>query len=77
VKLGVLPSPMLTIAALLSPALRAVKEQQYQRQRPWVVDHSKFAQAFGADVTPHPEAIDHTLAWYRAIGSDTGTARRS
>ena len=57
-KLGVMPSPILSVAALFSPTLRAVKEQQYQRQRPWVVDHSKFARAFGADVTPHPEAID-------------------
>jgi nucleoside-diphosphate-sugar epimerase len=75
--LGVLPSPLLTVAALFSPTLRAVKEQQYQRERPWVVDHSKFAQAFGAHVTPHPEAIDLTLAWYRAIGSQPSTARRS
>ena len=74
---GVMPSPLLSVAALFSPTLRAVKEQQYQRERPWVVDHSKFARAFGADVTPHREAIDHTLAWYRAIGSQPSTARRS
>lgn len=41
------------VAALFSPMLRAVKEQQYQRAAPWVVDHSKFAQAFGVEVTPH------------------------
>ena len=76
-KLAVLPSPLLTVAALFSPALRAVNEQQYQRERPWVVDHSKFARAFGADVTPHAEAIDRTLAWYRAIESQPSTARRS
>jgi hypothetical protein len=55
----------LTIAALFSPMLRAVKEQQDQRVAPWVVDHSKFAQAFGAEVTPHREAIAVTLDWYR------------
>jgi nucleoside-diphosphate-sugar epimerase len=66
-KVGVLPSPLLTLAALFSPTLRAVKEQQYQRDQPWVVDHSKFAEAFGAEVTPHPEAIRTTLAWWRAI----------
>ena len=69
VKLGVMPSPLLSVAAVFSPAIRAVKEQQYQRENPWIVDHAKFAQAFGADVTPHPEAIDRTLAWYRTIGS--------
>jgi nucleoside-diphosphate-sugar epimerase len=60
-----MPSALLTVAALFSPMLRAVKEQQYQRVAPWVVDHSKFAQAFGAAVTPHREAIAATLDWYR------------
>lgn len=67
-KLGVMPSPLLNIAALFSPTIRAVKEQQYQRQHSWVVDHSKFAQAFGAAVTPHREAIARTLPWWRAEG---------
>ena len=60
-----MPSAMLTILALLSPTLRAVREQQYQREAPWVVDHTKFASAFGAHVTPHREAIRTTLDWYR------------
>lgn len=64
-KLSVLPSPILTVAALFSPTLRAVKEQQYQRENAWVVDHSKFARAFGAEVTEHREAIGLTLAWWR------------
>ena len=76
-KVGVMPSPLLSVAAVFSPTLRAVKEQQYQRERPWVVDHSKFARAFGVDVTPHPEAIARTLAWYRAIGSQPSMTRRS
>ena len=65
-KLGVMPSPLLTALALVSPTLRAVREQQYQRERPWVVDHSKFAKAFGAEVTPHRAAMADTLAWYRS-----------
>lgn len=65
VKLSGMPSPMLSIAALVSPMLRAVKEQQYQRERPWVVDHSKFAHAFGARVTAHREAIALSLAWWQ------------
>jgi nucleoside-diphosphate-sugar epimerase len=65
-ELGVLPSPLLTVLALVSPTLRAVREQQYQREMPWVVDHSKFAKAFGADVTPHRAAMAITLDWYRS-----------
>ena len=47
-RLRVLPSALLALLALASPTLRAVREQQYQREAPWVVDHSKFARAFGA-----------------------------
>jgi nucleoside-diphosphate-sugar epimerase len=63
-KLQVMPSALLTVASLVSPMLRAVREQQYQRVAPWIVDHSKFARAFGVEVTPHREAIAATLAWY-------------
>lgn len=59
-----MPARLLTVAALFSPMLRAVKEQQYQREAPWVVDHSKFARAFGAQVTPHRDAIAVTLNWF-------------
>ena len=65
-KLGVLPSALLAVLALFSPTLRAVREQQYQREAPWVVDHSKFAKAFGAACTSHGEAIAATLDWYRS-----------
>jgi nucleoside-diphosphate-sugar epimerase len=63
-KLRVVPSAFLAALALFSPTLRAVREQQYQREAPWIVDHSKFARAFGAAVTPHQEAIAATLAWF-------------
>jgi nucleoside-diphosphate-sugar epimerase len=66
----VLPSFLLGLMALASPMMRAVREQQYQREAPWVVDHSKYAAAFGAHVTPHAEAVPETLAWYR--GRDAG-----
>ena len=77
VKLGVLPSPMLTWRPCSARPFEPSRSSSTSGERPWVVDHSKFARAFGADVTPHPEAIDLTLAWYRAIGSSTGMARRS
>jgi nucleoside-diphosphate-sugar epimerase len=63
-KIQVMSSAMLAVAALFSPTVRAVREQAYQRDAPWIVDHSKFARAFGADVTPHREAIATTTAWF-------------
>jgi hypothetical protein len=37
----------IALAALFNPTLRAVKEQLFQTERPWVVDSSKFERAFG------------------------------
>ena len=55
----------IAMAALFNPTLRAVKEQLYQSERPWVVDSSKFERAFGWDATPMPDAAAATVAWYR------------
>jgi nucleoside-diphosphate-sugar epimerase len=63
-KLSVLPSPLLALLGVVKPTLRAVREQIYQLERPFVVDHSKFAKAFGVQVTPHPEAVPVMLGWF-------------
>lgn len=42
-----------------------VAEMLYQFEKPLQVDHAKYAGAFGADPTPHEEAIGQTLNWYR------------
>jgi nucleoside-diphosphate-sugar epimerase len=67
-RLRVLPSILLAGLAIFNPMLRAVREQQYQRTAPWVVDHSRFARAFGAHPTPHPEAISATIDWFAKAG---------
>jgi nucleoside-diphosphate-sugar epimerase len=67
-RLRAMPSALLAAAALFSPTLRAVREQQYQRVAPWVVDHSRFERAFGASVTPHRDAIPATLDWFAKAG---------
>ena len=55
----------IALAALFNPTLRAVKEQLYQSERPWVVVSSKFERAFGWDATPLPAAVSATVAWFR------------
>ena len=61
------PAPRLaiTLLALFSPPMAAVKETLYQSDYPWVVDDSKFTRAFGSRTTPHEQAIEQTLAWFR------------
>lgn len=67
-RLRVTPSWIIRSLGLFNPTLRAVAEQLYQSERPWVVDHSRFARAFGAHPTAHPAAIAMTLEWYCGAG---------
>ena len=62
------PAPKLAInlLAFFVPAMAAVKETSYQREHPWVVDHSKFSRAFGSRPTPHEQAISLTLDWFQS-----------
>jgi nucleoside-diphosphate-sugar epimerase len=55
----------IALLALFNPMMRAVREQLYQSEGPFVVDHGKFARAFGGQTTPHREAVRQTLEWYR------------
>ncbi len=64
-RLRIMPGALLSGLALVSPTLRAVREVRYQLEEPFVLDDSKFSEAFGARTTPHDEAIRQTLAWYR------------
>jgi nucleoside-diphosphate-sugar epimerase len=61
------PAPKLaiTLLALFVAPMAAVKETNYQREHPWVVDHGKFSRAFGNVPTPHEQAIPLTLDWFR------------
>jgi nucleoside-diphosphate-sugar epimerase len=68
-RLRVAPRLAITALGLVNPTMRAVRERLYQTEHPWVVDHRKFERAFGAAPTPHSEAIQQTLAWYRTVGS--------
>jgi len=63
-RLQTVPRPMISLLGIFIPPMRAVKETLYQSERPWVVDHSKFARAFGSRPTPPEQAIAETLAWF-------------
>ena len=66
-RLSVTPAFLVAIAALSDPTVSAVREQRFQVEQAWVVDHSKFANAFGAQTTPHDDAIRRTLDWFDGI----------
>lgn len=63
-RLQVTPRWALALAGLFDPRIRALTEQLYQVDRPWVVDSSKFERTFGWRATPLADAIRATLAWF-------------
>jgi nucleoside-diphosphate-sugar epimerase len=56
---------MMSIGGLFIPEARESVELMYEFDKPFVVDHSKFARAFGDHATPHLDAVRETITWYR------------
>lgn len=57
------PKLILTIMSWFNPDIRPALEVFYQFDRPFVVDHTKFERSFGAQPTPHRQAIKATVDW--------------
>jgi len=64
-EISTLPGWVLGLLALFNPLMRELKEMQYQWKRPFVVDHSQFADVFWDDATPLEEGLAATIDWYR------------
>ncbi|MBA2274461.1 MAG: NAD-dependent dehydratase, partial [Actinobacteria bacterium] len=56
---------LLRTLGLFDSALRQTIEMLYEFEEPFIVDHSRFARAFGNHATPLREAIGQTVRWYR------------
>jgi nucleoside-diphosphate-sugar epimerase len=61
-----MPKLMLKTLRYFVPILREVDEMLYEFEKPFVLDHSKFARAFGDHSTPLQQAVQATVAWYKA-----------
>lgn len=65
-RLGIITRPMMRFVGVFSPLPREALEVLYQFEQPFIMDSSKFVRAFGAQVTPHQEAISQIVqAWGR------------
>jgi nucleoside-diphosphate-sugar epimerase len=59
------PKMLLRAIGLFNPGIRETIEMLYEFVEPFVVDASKFEEAFGEQATPLREAIQGTVRWYR------------
>lgn len=53
------------LAGFFDSQVREVKEVPYQFRNPFVMNTSKFEDAFGGTMTPYETAIRETLEWHR------------
>jgi nucleoside-diphosphate-sugar epimerase len=60
------PKILLRAMGLFNPGMRELIEMLYEFEEPFVVDHSKFEQAFGEHATRLEEAIGETVRWYHS-----------
>lgn len=63
--ISVMPPTLLAVLSWFSPMLRAIKDEAFQVENDWIMDDSKYREAFGHGETPLEVAIDVTLDWYR------------
>lgn len=68
VKVRSVPSLALFAAGLFSPAIRELREINYQFEAPFIIDSTHTEQTFGLAATP----IEATIAGYRATASTSG-----
>ena len=59
------PKFIVNVMALFNPIIRELKEVLPNNEQPYIVDHSKFENAFGNNPTPHKQAISETISWYK------------
>ncbi|MFN0041462.1 MAG: NAD-dependent epimerase/dehydratase family protein [Burkholderiales bacterium] len=64
-KLIVAPKFVMTFLGMFNDELREMREMNYQFERDFVMDSTRYETRFGAKPTPIPEAIEATLRWYR------------
>lgn len=64
-KLMVAAPWMVQLFGLFTPPIRGISENFYQFAEPFIVNHSKFTDAFGDIATPLEDAIKTTAQWYR------------
>jgi nucleoside-diphosphate-sugar epimerase len=57
---------MMMIGGLFIPGARETVEMLYEFEKPFVVDSTHFTRTFGMEATPLRQAVQETVAWFRA-----------
>lgn len=64
-RVSALPAWLVGLLRPFVPVMGELAELMFQWQRPYLVDHSKYARRFGDHATPLEQGLAATLDWYR------------
>ena len=64
-KYTVISPAMMRVAGLFMPGARAMVEMMYEFTEPFIVDSTRFEEAFGLRPTPIETGIERTVRWYQ------------
>ncbi len=64
--ISIMGKTMLRVGGLFIPPAGELVEMLYEYEKPFVVDSSKFEQAFGIGATPYTEGVKHTVEWFKS-----------
>ena len=73
-RIRTVPRAGIAFAGLFNPVIHEVLEMLYQKEEPYVVDGSRFRDAFGLKPTPLEEGVRRTIEWYNATKADAAKA---
>ncbi|MBN8579596.1 MAG: NAD(P)H-binding protein [Anaerolineae bacterium] len=65
-KFSAMGKTMMWIGGLFIPEAKETVEMMYEFEQPFIVDSSRFENAFGMKATPMKDAIKETVAWYKS-----------
>jgi nucleoside-diphosphate-sugar epimerase len=76
IKSSAVPGVLMSVMGVFQPVIRELKETDYQRERPYILDDSTARTTFGLQPTPWAEIVDGLVAAYRptAVSSDRSAA---
>lgn len=69
VRSAVLSAGVLRLVGVFNPIVRELGEMMYEFNGPHLIDGSKYTKKFGGEPTPHREALQRTVAWYKKRAS--------
>jgi len=65
VKVSTVPTALLRVVGVFQPVIRELKETEYQRERPYILDETAARTTFGLEPTPWDEILAAMVAHYR------------